>query len=296
MLTIVVQSAAVINTNSRLSDLQFSQIMNSISDEAIIDPMKVFNYLMAARRRTSHKPTHVLSNRFLNSPQLKRWASLDTSDVSIIKGSFRSRQAVRNFCVGVIEQIRDAQIPVIWALNIPRIEDQPAEISTIDLLKYITKQAIPLRKKPPTEKSMSLSCAPFHGNLSEADWFQLLESALAEIGRPVYLIIDLELLHRDSAPANGFSWLCAFREFFTQLARRGIDHPVKVLLISYGAGLPFALSSSEQSGFVISTKTDTVTARQRRAGKKGNVKLGDHFRFGRIAGGAQGGLPRRFAR
>jgi hypothetical protein len=270
----------MISTNHRLSDLQFSQIMRSISDTAMLDPTKVFHYLTATRRRTYHNPNNVISRRFLNSPKLRRWTSSEQSDISIIKGNFRSRQALRNFCVEVIEQLRASEVPILLAMNIPQTECSTSNISPIDLLKYLIRQALQFRHSSPTEKSMSLNCAPFHCKLSEAEWFQLLESALADIGRQVYLVVDLELLNRDFGPFDGFPWLSAFLGFFSKLSDRKISHHVKVLLISYGAELPFALSSSEYSEFVIHAKTDVVTAHQRRAGRNGAARHRDQFRLG----------------
>jgi hypothetical protein len=279
-LIIIVQSAAMVSANYRLSDLQFAQIMKSISDTAMLDPIKVFHYLLAARRRTYHNPTNLMSRRFWNSPRLRTWTSSKQSDISIIKGNFRSRQALRNFCVEAIEQLRASQVPVLLAMNTPQAESPSSNISPIDLLKYLIRQALQLRQSVQTEKSMSLSCATFDGNHSEADWFHLLESALADIGRQVYLIVDLELLNRDFGPPDGFPWLSAFLSFFAQLSDRRNSHNVKVLLISYGAELPFTLSNSEYSSFVIHAKTEAVIARQRRTRNTATIKLRDQFHFG----------------
>jgi hypothetical protein len=262
-LTLIVHSSAMITTNHRISDLQFSQIMRSISDTNIMDPRKALHFLQAANRRTLHHPTSKLSKRFLSSPILKKWSSSAHSEISIVKGNFRSRLALRNFCVEVIEQLQSSQAPVsvVFAMHVPQADNSPS-ISTTDLFKHLIRQTLSLRQNHHTEKSMSLCCAHFYGNTSEKEWFQLLESALADIGRPVYLIIDLELLNRDHSPPQGFSWLSAFLAFFDRLSNLGHAHYIKVLLISYSAELPFQLSVSEHLNFVIQAKANMVTKRQ----------------------------------
>ncbi|PVH76180.1 hypothetical protein DL98DRAFT_641965 [Cadophora sp. DSE1049] len=224
------QYAAMVSTNHRLSDLQFSQIMLSILDTTLWDRTKVLHYLRAARRRTYNNPTNCMARRFWNSPKLKRWTSSEQSDIAIVKGNFRSRHALRNSCVEIIEQLQASQVPVILAMNIPQAESDSSNISPIDLIKYLIRQALSLRQNIQTEKSMSLSCAPFHGDHSEEEWFRLLQSALIDIGRQVYLIVDLELLNREFCPRDGFPWLSAFLDFFAQLSNCKGAPLAKVLL------------------------------------------------------------------
>jgi hypothetical protein len=163
-------------------------------------------------------------------------------------------------------------------MNMPSTDPSSSYISPVDLFKYLIRQALPLRQNTNTEKSMSLSCARFHGNLTEADWFQHLESALADIGRQVYIIIDLELLNRDFGSPVGFPWLSAFLGFFAQMSESRTSHYVKVLLFSYGSELPFTLSSSEYSDFVI--HTGVVSTRQRRARRIGTKEQSGQLRIG----------------
>ncbi|KAH7397600.1 hypothetical protein BKA64DRAFT_42394 [Cadophora sp. MPI-SDFR-AT-0126] len=274
------QSAAMVSMNHTLSDIQFSQIMQSISDTTLWDRTKSLHYLRAARRRTCNNPINYMSRRFWNSPKLNRWTYSENSDIAIVKGNFRSRQALRNSCIEIIEQLQASQVPVLLAMKDPQAESNPSNISPIDLIKYLIRQALPLKKYLQTEKSMSLSCAQFHGDYSEADWFRLLQSALVDIGRQVYLIVDLELLNHDFCPQDGFPWLSAFLTFFAQLSNCKGAPLVKVLLVSYGAELPFTLSSREHDDFVIYAKTEVVTRNHRGAQNAGAKKLRGGLQFG----------------
>lgn len=124
---------------------------------------------------------------------------------------------------------------------------------------------------------MSLDCAPFHSNYSEAEWFQVLERVLSEFNKPVYLILDLELANRDLVPPEGFPWLSAFLEFFQRLSERQISTCLKVLLVVYGSELPFTLSQSQYSDFVIPAKVDSARAHQRRPRTSGVTRVQKTF-------------------
>lgn len=269
-LTKTVQSAAMVDTNYRLSDLQFSQIMASLSKVPLMDPLKVYQYHYTLhRRRRLQTSGHSLSNRFWHSPKLLNWTKSSESEISIIMGNFHSRLALRGFCVDVVEQLREHQVPVLLSLRVAEDLSATTKISSIDLLMYFVKQALQISQETQTERSMSLSCARFHSAMSEteAKWFQVLESVLAEIGRLVYIIVDLEVLDSDLGTLDGFSWFSAFLAFFETLKERLAETKVKVLLISYGSRLPFSLSDSEYSDFVVPVKTTLTTVRQRRAGR-----------------------------
>lgn len=201
-----------------------------------------------------------------------------TSDIAILREQFQSIQALRYFCTDVIQYLSELGIPIIYALKIPVNELASPNISCIDLIKYILRQALQIRQKYQTEKSMSLACAPFHGNYSEAEWFQVLEHVLSGINRPVYLLLDLELINRDLIPSQGFSWFSAFRQFFETLSQRQITNCLKVLLITYGSELPFTLSPSEYSEFVLSTVADMTRARRRKPRPHGMSQLRKRFR------------------
>ena len=241
--------------------------MASLSDVSIWDPTKVYQYHRSLRQRRSHTAAvRSVSNSFWRSPKLRHWSSTDDSALSIIVGNFHTRFVMRNLCVDVIEQLHDAKVPVLLAMRVPQENATSANISSNDLLKYLVRQAIQVRHKLQTEKSMAVKCATFHGASTEMEWFQVLEAVLAEIGSQVYIIVDLEVLDRNLGPADGFSWALAFEHFFNKLLLRGLSTKVKVLLVSYGS-LPFQLSTADHSKFVITTKTQLTTARQQKAGR-----------------------------
>jgi hypothetical protein len=262
-LILIVHSSALINTNRRISDLQFSNIMASLSHVPIWEPMKVYQYYNSVRRRMSHKrPVHTLPNTFWRSSKLRHWSSTPESALSVIAGNFQARFLIRNLCVDIIEQLHRAAIPVILAMKVQE-DSLSTYISHTDLLKYLIRQALQIRDKVHTEKSMSLTCAKFHDSTDEAGWFQLFEATLADIGSLVYIIVDLVILDKSFSFIDNFSWIGAFEQFFETLINRKISTKVKVLLVCYGS-LPIELSARDRNKFVIPAKADSITARQRK--------------------------------
>lgn len=231
------------------------------------DPIKVYQYNCSLRRQRSRMvAVRSVANSFWRSSKLRHWSSTDNSALSIILGNFHSRFFMRNLCVDIIDQLRNAHVPVLLAMKGPQENAASTNISSNDLLKYLVRQALHTRNKLQTEKSMAVKCATFHSACTETGWFQLLEAVVADIESHVYIVVDLELLDRNLLPVGGFSWASAFENFFNKLVDRGLSTKVKVLLVSYGS-LPFKLSDADRSNFVIPAKTQLTTARQRKAGR-----------------------------
>lgn len=259
-------SSTTLDTNRQLSDLQFSQIMQSISDPNLWDPQKSLNYLLINQKRSSQNEARKLSEGLWDFARVRRWARTKESDVSIVKGDFRSRHALRCFSVDVIEQLRAKQIPVLFALGTSQEGAAAKSLSSEDLLKYLVRQALDLRRRGQSEKSMSLNAAAFSGNLSEQEWFSLLQHLLSGLTGDVYFVVDLELLNRNFSSPSGFHWLSAFLGLFKSVAERGAQLTIKVLLVSYSSELPFETSGDEFPGFIVPAKK-TKLAAQRKKGR-----------------------------
>src|SRR3569833_720422 len=86
----------MVDTNCRLSDLQFSQIMVSLSEVQLWDPLRVYQYHYALHRRR-RSPISQLSNRFWHSTKLRNWTRSPQTKISLIMGTFHSRLALRGF-------------------------------------------------------------------------------------------------------------------------------------------------------------------------------------------------------
>ncbi|KAJ8130727.1 hypothetical protein O1611_g2901 [Lasiodiplodia mahajangana] len=86
--------------------------------------------------------------------------------------------------------------------------------------------------------------------------------------------------HRDLSASDSFSWLSAFRDFFQRLSTRSTSAYVKVLLVTYGPGLPLSVSQNEHSEFVITANVDSSRKRRRGTQSDGVKRLGHQIKGG----------------
>lgn len=259
--------------------MQFSQIMQSITDSSVWDPRKTLNYLLIHQKRSSQNQARQLSEGFWEFSRVRRWARSKQSDISIVKGDFRSRHALKCFSVDVIEQLRQKQIPVLYALGTSQAGAAAKSMSTEDLLKYLVRQVLDLRRPGQTEKSMSLNAAAFSGDLSGQEWFSLLQHLLSGLSGNVYFVVDLELLNRDFSSPSDFDWLSAFLGLFRSITERGAQLTIKVLLVSYSPELPFDTSRDGYSGFIVPARKTKLAAQRRKARAVGARGRGRQSRF-----------------
>ncbi|KAF6812698.1 hypothetical protein CSOJ01_04994 [Colletotrichum sojae] len=113
-----IHSSALLNTNARLSDLQLSAVLSIGSQIPLGNPTTCYEHALFYRnRRASGAGAKISTNKFWLSPKLETWSSSECSGLINIRGSFLSRDVLQDFCVDIIRQLRDASMPVLWALK-----------------------------------------------------------------------------------------------------------------------------------------------------------------------------------
>src|SRR3569833_3394813 len=121
----------MVDTNCRLSDLQFSQIMVSLSEVELCDPLRVYQYHYALHRRR-RSPISQLSNRFWHSTKLRNWTRSPQSEISLIMGTFHSRLALRNNNKKNNKQQQTQQDPVLVSMRVTDDLSTTTKISSMD--------------------------------------------------------------------------------------------------------------------------------------------------------------------
>lgn len=262
-------SSALLDTNSRLSDLQFSQIMSHISDGKLGDPLEAYRYNVSVQIRYERVRVYETTNEFWQSPKLQVWSTAPESRVAIVKGGLHARHASRRFCVNIIQQLQSKNIPVVWALRGPQNDADQGRASSTDLFKHLILQAFKLSQDSTTESTMSLQCAQFHRANVEHDWLQLLGSALLQARSQVYLIVDLAVIDHNLLPSEGFSWFTAFQQLFAEMAKRSPRLQVKVLLIGNSVSFGASEADTVPSDIVVPIRvTQTPVRRRRKTGPR----------------------------
>lgn len=113
-----IHSSALLNTNAQLADLQLSAVLSIGSQIPLGNPTTCYEHALFYRnRRASGAGAKISTNKFWLSPKLETWSSSECSGLINTRGSFLSRDVLQDFCVDIIRQLRDASMPVLWALK-----------------------------------------------------------------------------------------------------------------------------------------------------------------------------------
>ena len=92
---------------------------------------------------------------------------MPASSLIMVKGNYTSRFEIKNFCVDAIQLLRDARVPIFWALRTTK-QDAIQAPSVTDILKNLICQVLRLNILTQKERSLALSCSKFHGAETEA--------------------------------------------------------------------------------------------------------------------------------
>lgn len=224
-----INAAALLNTNQRLSDLQLSNILTFSSQTVFPDPLLSLRHNRFLRNRRNLKPGSPRKG-FWMDPKLEKWEITPTSSLVIVKGSYKLRFQVKDFCVNIIECLQIAKVPIIWALPTMKKIDDSTLFSTLDLLKHLVWQVLKINTALQNESSMAAICARSQTASDEDHWFSILASVITGLDR-LYVVIDVETLSGISAGSRSLPE--AFLDLFSMLADRGSNTKMRIVLVSY---------------------------------------------------------------
>lgn len=219
-----IQHSGLIDTNRRVCEIQFSLLMSFTSASPFSTPEFSRNYYTV--RRNCNRRRGLDNNKVVqDSLQLRAWSSGKESSQLGICGSFNTRQTVRDFAADMIDLITEAQVPVLWALNIPHSELQ---YSPEDIIKYIISQVLRKNHTLLNERSAALNAARYQSATTVDDWVALLGKVLEGLPH-AYLIIDVDFLQNSEGTVT--SWTQLFQRLFEGLEARGARTILKVALL-----------------------------------------------------------------
>ncbi|KAK7408041.1 hypothetical protein QQX98_009814 [Neonectria punicea] len=228
-----IQSSAQLNTNQQLSDLQLSQVLSTFS-LTFEDPEKCYKtHLLLRKRRASGMGANTSTNKFWLSPKLSRWSSSHDSAVVLIKGSFKSRLAMHDFSIDVIRTLTTSAVPTIWALTSVEKSRASSILTTMDLIKYLTYQALRMGRGAKTEKHISLQYSQFHTAQTPKACLELFRQVVANLGGQLYLVLDLAAVRASLVDLEEFDFIQELSQMLSNGFKQGMKTRVKVLLLVY---------------------------------------------------------------
>ncbi|KAF3072759.1 hypothetical protein CFAM422_004843 [Trichoderma lentiforme] len=278
-----ITASARIEFRQRLSEVQLMQLLSQLSVTVLPDPIKAFQLLLFVSKKRQSKSS-IKGEAFWLDSRIQKWNKDKDSSLVIINGTWKTRFHLQSFCAKSIAILFDAKCPVIWALkalNIDKTGADQAQVSTIDLLKYIISQAVSVNKSIHTDAALVPRLMAHIDAKAEEDWMNILASVLQGIPL-LYIMIDVEVLGENLGTLTKDFWPTAFLRMFSELSARNIGTVVKVVLISYGSPLLKGPLRKEYQDLVISVggvrQTRASVARARKQGSsisrtRRNVRL-----------------------
>ncbi|KAI1742632.1 hypothetical protein F4680DRAFT_411276 [Xylaria scruposa] len=220
------QYTGMLDTNQRLSEIQFSQILSFISASPIPRPDLIRQSYNARRNLRKQASSGTIRTSWVSD--IQEWGENRTSAQIFVQGSFKTRHVIRDFAADTIDLIKTAKIPVVWALD-PRL-GLPAEnrFNTVDVLKYLACQVLQSNHSMLTERQASLNAARFQSAATDLEWLELLASVLQGMSQ-IYIIVDMDLVERGGGTTT--EWLQHFASISENLGLRNIHTIVKVACV-----------------------------------------------------------------
>ncbi|KAF2267733.1 hypothetical protein CC78DRAFT_456466 [Lojkania enalia] len=248
-----INSSSLLDTNQKVTDLQFSEMIEIVSKVPIPDPTESYHHAVFMRRRRQLRNKIDIPTGFWHSSTLQKFSNSQTSSLILVKGSFRSRFSLRDAAVIITEELHRQSIPILWAVQTGTQDSSISRGTVKDVLKSLVAQALRLSTNPRYEKSLALSCTRLRTATDEAEWFQVLGSAVESLRQQVFIMLDMELLIRpsdDEEPAD-LQMLQLFLDMFRHLSQRGLGHAVKVMVFSYRPSSTFSITSESFSSIIL---------------------------------------------
>ncbi|WAO88765.1 Hypothetical protein NCS54_00612700 [Fusarium falciforme] len=241
-----ITTSGQLNTNQQLSELQLSQALNSFSQQ-FEDPDRCFKQnLFFRNRRASGRGNPISTNEFWLSPKLAKWSSGSSSSLAIIKGTFTLRSAIQDFGVNVIEALSTCTVSTLWALASSRKSRSSPTLTTTDLVKYLTYQALKLPGVVQTEKQMSWRYLQLQTARTLREWLTLFKHIIEGLGGQVYMIVDLSMAGSLLESVEGLNFIQEMSQVLSDVSEKEKGTKIKMVFLAYEAEwfrlIPRALS------------------------------------------------------
>ncbi|CAI9636955.1 unnamed protein product [Alternaria burnsii] len=228
-----INSSSLVDTNQKVSDLQFSEMVRIAAELSSFDPLESYNQAVIVRNLRQRNQRVNVSSAFWQSPTLKKFAECPKSSLMLIKGTFQERGALRDAAVRVTEELKNLNITTIWAVR-AQISDRATDTpNPLDILKSLVAQALTISGSAHSQKSTALSCTRLRTAATAKEWLEILGAALAEVCREIYMVLELDMLISSlSAPSSADEIIALFNNLLEKLTNRGKKSIVKVLIVT----------------------------------------------------------------
>ncbi|KAL3419659.1 hypothetical protein PVAG01_08157 [Phlyctema vagabunda] len=249
-----INSSRYIDTNRKLCDLQYCQVLSLIANTSLPTPDDSLSYCQSIQK---HRRRYTSGGQDITRirQRLQSWSSAKGSSLVHIKGTPTTKHATKDMLTDMVTSARGSNRAVIWALASRPVACQRTPTS-IDVLKYLALQVLQCNNHLMNERSLSVNASAFDVARTEAEWFSLLESIMIGISQ-LFIIIDAELFGGFDSGTG--TWAEEFSQLFEKL--RSGHTVLKVALATYRKTLRLSPSEAVDTVFVGSKRNDRVNVR-----------------------------------
>ncbi|KAK3209740.1 hypothetical protein GRF29_44g509124 [Pseudopithomyces chartarum] len=131
---------------------------------------------------------------FWNSQQLQRWDQATSPSSIALMATFRDRLNIRNFYLGVIEQLIQSHIAVFWIIQ-PKDSDEPKH-DIFEVVKSLVAQSLSKVPAQHTDVGFASRVRAFNSATTVAEYTSLLAEILSGY-QLAYVIVDVNSIASD---------------------------------------------------------------------------------------------------
>ncbi|CAI6288002.1 unnamed protein product [Periconia digitata] len=177
----------------QLSEVQLDQAISYMSTKCVIEHKVAYEHAILLRK--VHRVSLDRCAPFWDSQQLQTWDRAPSHSSIVVSSTFRDRLNIRDFYVGVIEQLLDTRSPVLWIIQ---QKDKKGEKHNIfDILRSLIVQALNQARSTQTDVGISSRIRGLEAATSVSDYTWLLVDVLSQL-QVVYIIVDVNAILPDS--------------------------------------------------------------------------------------------------
>jgi hypothetical protein len=227
----------------QVSEIQSNQALSFVFGSCAINHQVAYEQACVQRRAR-----RVLSGKcapFWDSQQFQTWDRLDTSRIITLASTSRDRLNVRDFYVGIIEQLAKSYVPVFWIVQQRDHQNQKSQRHSIfEVLRSLVAQTLKAALQS-TDVGLSSQMRDFAAAVSIADYASLLVHNLSHI-KLAYFIVDANAILPESI-ADCHQFLLKIPDL---LREQNEDSIIKIMLLNHGLSLSAPGSNGHQSTIV----------------------------------------------
>lgn len=218
-----IRASTSLNCQKGLSEIQLMQALALVSSACAMDYKSDFQ--TALHMRDKHP---LASNRSKQTPlwipsEVDAWNASRCSSVIALRANFKDHLHTSNFSTSVIEQLRNANIAVLWVLK----SRQKSRFPLNEILKSLIHQALSLDPAFYTDLKFSFQLRKFLDAHLEKDYLALLGSILEQF-KLVYIVIETGAIEF----VNIHQCESFLSSLLQQLSEKGAATVVKVMTLS----------------------------------------------------------------